>query len=213
MLEDVLQAEERLNAAMRLDVEDAVAEHEDHSQSEYSDQSVSDVDDDAKGCKRALGHHSSLRRQRRRTCQYVPYLSMLEPATPYDFPLLLSPLSSLPDRTAAVDYSEQEIHQTGSMPPDLRKWENERIVLYNFESTTRQLTGVLRVQKDFLKDSQRQLQETRQVAIGVDEQLHAAQREVTALVSSRRRGARAGLSRGAPPRGVRGRGGRRVSKR
>ena len=53
---------------------------------------------------------------------------MLEPATPPDVPLLLSPLSSLPDRTAAVDYGEQEACVTDAMPVDLREWEDERIL-------------------------------------------------------------------------------------
>ena len=39
--QDVLLAEERLNAAMRFDVEDADAEHDNHSQSDYSDRSMS----------------------------------------------------------------------------------------------------------------------------------------------------------------------------
>ena len=167
---------------------------------------------------------------------------MLEPATPPDVPLLLSPLSSLPDRTAAVDYGEQEACVTDAMPVDLREWEDERIALYNLEryapcckrafawmrethrlvrcrvggsrarnSTTRQMTGVLRVQKDLLKDSQRQLQDTRQVAEGVDEQPRAATRERDALLSSRRsRGARTGPMRGRAS--MRARGGRRPKR-
>ena len=39
--QDVLLAEERLNAAMRFDIEDADAEHDNHSQSDYSDRSMS----------------------------------------------------------------------------------------------------------------------------------------------------------------------------
>ena len=57
------------------------------------------------------------------------------------------------------------------------------------------------MQKDLLKDSQRQLQDTRQVAVGVDEQLRAATRERDALLSSRRsRGARTGPMRGRADR-------------
>ena len=73
------------------------------------------------------------------------------------------------------------------------------------------MTGVLRVQKDLLKDSQRQLQDTRQVAVGVDEQLRAATRERDALLSSRRsRGARTGPMRGRAA--MRARGGRRPKR-
>lgn len=56
-----------------------------------------------------LHDRAGVRRRKRRSCQSVPYLSMLEPATPHDFPLLLSPLSALPERTAAVDYSESQV--------------------------------------------------------------------------------------------------------
>ena len=73
----MLLAEERLNAAMRFDVEDADAEHDNHSQSDYSDRSMSgegahvkslgdpvdvviasvapDVEEDGRGLKRPLG--------------------------------------------------------------------------------------------------------------------------------------------------------------
>jgi len=181
-VQEVMHAEERSSAAIRLEIEEVDAE--DESQSDFSDRSMSDIEmDDEPGrnrsLKRAAGRQSSgVRRRKRRSCQSVPYLSMLEPATPHDFPLLLSPLSALPERTAAVDYSESQVAVVNAMPSALVEWEDERIALYDLESTTRQMTGIIRMQKDVLKDSQRQLTDARQTTAKVDEQLRQARREM-----------------------------------
>ena len=74
-------------------------------------------------------------------------------ALPYGYPLLLSPLSHLPDRVAAISYSEEATKWTTiGLPPQVARWEAARLRRYRLEADKVRLKGTLKAMKECAKD-------------------------------------------------------------
>lgn len=104
------------------------------------------------------------------------------PGPPPERPLLLSPLSSLPDRTAAASFCPRAAcWHDFALPPKIQNWEDKRLRRYRLEADIVQLKTSLKFIKEVVKDGNRQLLEAQMSRTKQAKALKALESELSDL--------------------------------